>query len=260
MKISKCFLCGQEKELQESHIFPRSYLKYLKDGEPQLWEIPIDQDSVPFLSNLNPTEPLLCFDCEQKISTSYESYGTQIFRKRINIEKNKDYVKIKNFKYTEFYLFLISILWRASISSIDRYKHIRLTDKFNEIIPSCLNKKSLRINPSIKLDHIIRPFIFRVKDFSYQLEDDLIRKLFLDLNLRKAQSPYDAGDYIWFIEGFFVILKVIRPNDIHDLRARKYVNQMQNKTYIKIPFIDIINIPEVANSIITAQKKLKESN
>ena len=248
-------MCGDHTQLQESHIFPRSYFKFIKDGDPQVWEIKTDDQSTPYLSNLNPKEPLLCFTCEQFISKKYESYGTQIFRRNTNIEKGKDYVKIKNFKYSDFYLFMISILWRASISSLDRYNHIKFNDEINNTMLRCIKNSSTKVTTSLRLEHIFRPFVFRIKDRSNQLDDDSLKKIFLDLRLRKPTT--DSTDYFWFIQGFLFILKTVSSSDIHDLRTRKYAWQIKDKTYIKIPFVDITQIPELANAVMATQRKLK---
>ncbi|MFM5213493.1 hypothetical protein [Aeromonas hydrophila] len=256
MIFSKCHLCQQEAELQESHIFPRSYFKKIKSGSGQVLEITIDKDTPPSLSNFDPKEHLLCFECEQHISKKYEAYGTQIFRKAQNIERENLHVKIKNFNYNKFYLFLISILWRASISTIERYRHINFDDKMNARFAACLLKESVRLSPSIKLDHFFRVAIFRLKDFSRQLDDDVIKRIFIDLNIVKTEDINDGITYFYVTDGCLVMIKLNCHDDIHQQRVIKIKNQMINKTILKIPFINIFDIKEVAETIAVSIEKL----
>lgn len=256
MIFSKCHLCQKEAELQESHIFPRSYFKRIKSGGGQVLEITTDRDSQPSLSNFDPKEHLLCFECEQHISNKYEAYGTQIFRKAQYIERERFHVKIKNFNYNKFYLFLLSILWRASISTIERYHHIEFDNKMNARFVACLLQESLRLSPSIKLDHFFRISILRIKDFSRQLDDDVIKRLFIDLNVVKTENINDGITYFYMIDGFLIMINLNCYDGIHQQRVRKINNQMTNKNTLKIPFVNILEIREIAETISVAIEKL----
>ncbi|WP_429110347.1 hypothetical protein [Aeromonas media] len=256
MIFSKCHLCQKEAELQESHIFPRSYFKRIKSGGGQVLEITTDRDSQPSLSNFDPKEHLLCFECEQHISNKYEAYGTQIFRRAKDIERECLHVKIKNFNYNKFYLFLTSILWRASISTIERYRHINFDEKMNTRFAMCLLKESVRLSPSIKLDHFFRVSIFRLKDFSRQLDDDFIKNLFIDLHIGKTENINDGITYSYVIDGCLVMINLNCYDDIHQQRVIRIKNQMTNKNTLKIPFINIIDVKSVAETIAVAIEKL----
>lgn len=256
MKFGICQLCQNGTELQDSHIFPRSYLKNIKGGNGQIFEITIDKDSLPILSNFDPKENLLCFKCEQFLSNRYELYGTNIFRKSRNIEKHNKYVKIKNFNYNKFYLFIISILWRASVSTLERYKHISFDDKINVMFAKCVLKETTRISSCIRLDHFFKIYIFRLKDFSNQLDDKTIRGMFFDLNLSKSENTDESPFYFYVIEGFLITIEFYACDDIHQLRVKKNANQMTNKTNLKIPFVDILGIKEIADSLAIASDKI----
>lgn len=256
MKFGKCKLCYCDAELQESHIFPRSYFKFIKSGEGQILEFTIDKDSEPVLSNFDPKEHLFCSKCEQFLSARYESYGTQVFRKAINIERHSDYVKIKSFNYNKFYLFLMSIIWRASISTIERYRHIEFDEVMNYRFSQCITKGTTRISPSVKLDHFFKVSILRLKDLSNQLSDKVIRKIFIDLNFRKTEDINDGITYFFVIEGFLILINFNASADIHSLRTDKIHNQMIDKPYIKIPFVDIWNIKEISDSLSIATDKI----
>lgn len=260
MNLGKCKLCQRDADLQESHIFPRSYFKFIKSGSGQLLEVKIDKDTEPVLSNLDPKEYLFCRECEQFLSNKYEKYGTQLFRKAHNIERQPNYVKIKSFNYTKFYLYIISILWRASISTIKRYEHITFDEKMNVRFAKCIIKETTRMAPSIKLDHFFKIALVRLKDSSNQLDDQVIRKIFIDLNLRKTNNIDDGITYFFAIEGILILINFNSSVDLHTLRTRKITNQMIDKTYIKIPFVDISEIKEIADIISIASEKIIKYN
>ena len=76
----KCHLCKDVKELQDSHIIPRSYFKPLKDESGQLLVVSSNKLIGMKVSNADPKEKLLCWDCEQLICNNYEAYGTRLFK------------------------------------------------------------------------------------------------------------------------------------------------------------------------------------
>ncbi|MGQ0601452.1 MAG: hypothetical protein ACT4QE_07120 [Anaerolineales bacterium] len=74
-------------------------------------------------------EKLLCDKCENLFANQYEAYFAKLwYRNKRTIPKttNKDFVDIKNVDYTLFKLFHLSVLWRASISSLEPFKEVSL--------------------------------------------------------------------------------------------------------------------------------------
>jgi hypothetical protein len=80
---------------------------------------------------------ILCAKCDNEIIGLYELYASQIINSKsrvsginVNIYKNKygveQYAKLIGVDYTKFKLFLLSILWRASISKRDFFKETKL--------------------------------------------------------------------------------------------------------------------------------------
>jgi hypothetical protein len=134
-----CKLCQQSKELQQSHIISKFLFReagLLKQSFP-----------VYCLSKPSKTERrqdgfkeyLLCRDCEQQLSLSeryarHQFYGIdspfQSFKERGIIWRGLDYAKMK--------LFLISLLWRMSLSEHHFFGHVQLGDRHECIIRSML--------------------------------------------------------------------------------------------------------------------------
>jgi hypothetical protein len=95
------------------------------------------------LKTRNPTGEyeggILCTDCENKVLGLYESYaskamyGGRFSRKEKNPVCKKyrnsegpDFTRVDNIDYAKFKLFLLSILWRASISSREFFAEVNL--------------------------------------------------------------------------------------------------------------------------------------
>ncbi len=122
-----CRLCYTHSLLRESHIIPSSILSLVRDKtmNNRFYKIGINTDQV---IQDGPKEYLLCDECEQKIG-HYEKFfkeavhlsrhGARKFQvNRIMILNNLDYTKIK--------LFLLSVLWRMSISSLPQFSDVSL--------------------------------------------------------------------------------------------------------------------------------------
>jgi hypothetical protein len=183
--LSNCHLCNLPNELQDSHIIPRSYFKSLKGKSGQLFIVSTDEKIDVKLSNSDPKEKLLCWKCEQYISRNFEQYGTRLFKDHRKVKRTKNVVIFSQFRFKEFYLFLISIFWRASISNLPKYEHIDLGNQLNDLLRHCLINKKIKIQTSLRLDHFFKISVIRIIDKSKQLKDMDIKKTLFDLQFDK---------------------------------------------------------------------------
>ena len=144
MKIGICKLCRQEKELlKSSHIIPNFMYNHIYDKNHKL----IFTDPQAFAKGTaivkRPSSGawesnILCRDCDGRIIQNYENYGKQVLFSKENVPKInlscKNYVSIDGQEYDIYYdldykkfkLFLLTILWRASISSLPYFNEINL--------------------------------------------------------------------------------------------------------------------------------------
>ena len=127
-----CKLCNCEKTLKKSHIVPEFMFKNIYDNKPKrFFTIIIDlidkEKSLKKIEQMGICEYLLCGNCEGVLS-KYEKYAAEtIYGKG---KRKKSYIinanaindlglftyQCQNINYTEFRLFLLSLLWRLSIS------------------------------------------------------------------------------------------------------------------------------------------------
>ncbi len=72
-------------------------------------------------------EPLLCDECEQRISI-YERYVSLVLNGGIGISYKKKQKKLflTGLDYQKFKLFQLSVLWRASVSSLSAFRQVSL--------------------------------------------------------------------------------------------------------------------------------------
>lgn len=80
----KCALCNEPKELRSSHIIPKFASKWIKNtsktGKMRDLDYKRIQDSLKF--------PLLCEDCEQRISKFENYFAEMIFYPTVNLNSN----------------------------------------------------------------------------------------------------------------------------------------------------------------------------
>jgi len=257
---SKCKLCGVEGKLEKSHIIPKSYFKNLKSGSGQLIEITCDDKAEPKRSNTDPKERLLCRSCEQFLSINYERYGARLFKETKNVKKSKSYIEFNGFKYTEYYLYLLSILWRASVSTINEFSNIKLRAEFEEHLANCINKKSIKLNTSLKLDHFIRIAVLRVVDSSGQIEDSIIKKLMIYFGIEKGKTAQEGILYYFMIDGFLIVFFFSAGKDIHDARTMRIAGQLRNRNQIRIPKVEITDLKQINEALNVVFDKAKEFN
>ncbi|EON88690.1 hypothetical protein [Plesiomonas shigelloides] len=251
--VAHCRLCEKEKELKLSHIIPRSFIKRRKqNGKTVLYTV--GKGAVTGI--YDPKELLLCHECEQFLSKEFESYGIDLLRNKKNVSKVSGGVIFNNFNYSKFYLFLISILWRASISSIETFKQVDLCPEYNELIRSCLLKKSLKIQTSIRLPHVIKIAMIRVVDVKNELGDELLKGALLNVN---RKSSHDQICYYFMVEGFLFVYDFTLPKDLHELRCDRIYAQLTDSSKLFVPTCDFRNLSQIYNAFACMANEAKNN-
>lgn len=131
-----CKLCLSERNLiGKSHILPNFMYKDLFDDGHRMvkftTQTPNSKRSIP---TGDYESDILCADCDNKIIGQLESYASSIFyggNLPVKIENfvkpdGLEFTQVKGVDYNKFKLFLLSLLWRASISKRDFFKNVNL--------------------------------------------------------------------------------------------------------------------------------------
>ena len=75
-------------------------------------------------------EPMLCWNCEQFLSTEYEDYAERnFFSKQLpkpSLHGKTKRIEVKGLDYKKMKLFMLSILWRAGVTNHEFFKHVQL--------------------------------------------------------------------------------------------------------------------------------------
>jgi len=125
--MSKCKLCLEESELMNSHIIPEYFYTPMYDSKHRFMQLSTEPEKSTTFKQKGIREYLLCSSCEQKFSL-YEQYVSQLFFHKGTRNFNQDDKKLiaEGVDYSLMKLFQMSILWRASISSLEIFGDVQL--------------------------------------------------------------------------------------------------------------------------------------
>jgi hypothetical protein len=127
--ISKCRLCLTPSSLRKSHIVSNSIFDLVRDRTMNNRFYAIGSKTENIVQD-GPKEYLLCDKCEQKIGC-YEKYykeAIHLSRHKIEILQDGKVAIIRNLDYKKIKIFLLSILWRMSISSLPQFANVSLVN------------------------------------------------------------------------------------------------------------------------------------
>lgn len=164
------------------------------------------------------------------------------------------------FRFKEFYLFLVSILWRASISNLPRYTHICLGKSINDLLKQCLIKNTIKIKTSLRLDHFFKISVVRVVDKTEQLPDNVIKKIMMDLNIEKAKSAKEGMLWHFMVDGFLIVYHLSPESDIHVVRTKRNYAQITNNNKLIVPIADISDFQKTYEAFTSISRHAVEFN
>lgn len=132
-QVGICNLCDLPRPLCDSHIIPKAFFRDAMSGESGRGLNMITSKRIETGKMAGEYERLLCRDCEELIG-KYDNYGILFFRGKVgkplsvfNGEQVPDDIElIGNVDVYLLRLFLISVLWRASISSRPFFDKVNL--------------------------------------------------------------------------------------------------------------------------------------
>lgn len=153
----------------------------------------------PVLENADWKEKLLCGDCEQLLSKKYETTQLAYLRNGRTVQKHPDRVTFSSFNFEKFYLFWLSILWRASVSSLPAFKHVDLGNEINGYLARMIIEERMN-EGNICISQLIRIGIVKILP-SEGFTQDTLKKLLCSFYLKKEDSNVF---YYLIIEGFMI--------------------------------------------------------
>ena len=157
--IGFCQYCKENKSLCNAHITPKCF--YVKSSDKPFLQISENQVlkrlPVGFYDN-----GILCRDCDGKFSPN-EEYAKRLFNDeflqqfRSNIYKNAYVLEKNDFNYTKVRQFVLSMLWKASVSKKNECSCVHL-GKYEDV---CLRVLK---DPTEDISDLFNILIFKFKE------------------------------------------------------------------------------------------------
>lgn len=120
----------------DSHIIPNFQIRMLKRSEIRYYEVSTDPNVKDQPKQRGFTERLFCAKCDNVLLQRNEDYFARILKSRPlpNTEKTERLLVIRDHDYKRTKNFLLSVLWRMSISSLGIFQAVSLGEKHEEAI------------------------------------------------------------------------------------------------------------------------------
>jgi hypothetical protein len=124
--VAECRLCKQTALLCYSHIYPEWTYEEYYDEKHKYVSIPRDPTRGESDAQKGIREYLLCRECEERFNV-YETHAAQLVRGiRAQLLPNVSRLEVPGCDYTKTKLFVMSVLWRASIATVDFFAPVNL--------------------------------------------------------------------------------------------------------------------------------------
>lgn len=201
-----CKFCSEDKELRKSHIIPEFFFRrYRPDDGTSLEQVSPRLHFKPRYRN-GYYERLLCEACEA-LTAEWDNIGINFFQQfhRIDPKRygDKAYFEINDFDYASLKLFFMSILWRASVSSLQFFSDVKL------------GPFEARLLEMLKNSDPGQPDDFGVVLFKYASSEDELEKIIISPTRYK---PKGINHYRFRLNEHVFIVKVDRKPFSSDQR------------------------------------------
>ena len=129
MNEGVCALCLSAADLQNSHIIPEFAYQAMYDAAHRFHTYQVDDEVRRRFEQKGLREPLLCRSCEGILAT-YERYVSLLFRGDLSantvVSESGKLVVVSPVDCRVIRLFLLSVLWRASVSRLPFFSRVNL--------------------------------------------------------------------------------------------------------------------------------------
>jgi len=123
--VGICKLCGASSKLRKSHILPEFCYQRLYDPLHRYNIVSNDPSVQIGQQQKGLRERLLCQDCESKFSR-WETYSSSVLRGSVKGVRSGDSIFLEGLNYAHLKLFLLSLIWRAGVSTQRVFQETKL--------------------------------------------------------------------------------------------------------------------------------------
>lgn len=123
----RCALCQTEGPLNNSHVIPEFLYRSLYDDKHRFHQISTTPEKANVFLQKGLREPLLCERCEQRLSV-WERYMSLVLNGGVGlgVRRVENRLHLSELDYRKLKLFQLSILWRASVSTLSVFGQVAL--------------------------------------------------------------------------------------------------------------------------------------
>jgi hypothetical protein len=254
MKTGKCKLCGKvELLLNKSHIIPDSLYKYVFNTEHSLVKFQSNKNNkyIPNYTRHRNGEyegGILCQNCDNVVvGQNLENYGSPIFIQKIlnNNTTSKKYQEnevkfntLSGINYQKFKVYLLSILWRMSISNRKFFEGVDLENHEIKLRKMILNEDPGKVeeypfilldcnDEAVNLNGLITSPVRLIKDsiFSYSV---LIAGIIIIFKLTDSENTPSILKHTLKPDGELDIIKLDHDTRIVYLERFFQISQLNN--------------------------------
>lgn len=248
MKLKKCKLCGEMRELQESHAIGNAIFKKLfQKGNGSAKSYTLNDTEIRNSSDSWAT-PQLCFECEQYINNEYENYAIQVIRardKNLKFSKHLSGLSFQNIDSEKLFKYVLSVIWRGTCSNHSSYKKLISSEGMREYLKGIVKGES-EIKQTIFNVRICRLSDHRQNGFSNEILKGIIISPYSKLG---KKEPTFTLNMIY--EGFLFQLHV---GDIGFKQRQKSGFIQLKRDFLFVPYVNIFDIPELMLGLIETHK------
>lgn len=124
---SICKLCQKAAKLRDSHVIPEFCYSPIYDEKHRFNVVGNVRSTRQRNLQRGLREYLLCGPCEQKIG-NWETYVSHIFNGIVKVSGSRsgETISLGGLQYAPLKLFLVSLLWRAGISTLPLFRETKL--------------------------------------------------------------------------------------------------------------------------------------
>jgi hypothetical protein len=247
MRTGLCRLCLNRRPLCASHALPDSAFNYiLRKNAGKAIVITDDATSPARNSSDTWDAELLCEDCEQKLNRSYDAYGMAVFRGHEgSVRADRDAVDFLRIDRQRLRMFLLSIVWRVSVSNHPNYSNIDLPHAWEEDLRRAFDEE--RKIP----DNRYTVALYKMRDstpvggFS---NDDL--RSFIAAPFGRSYGSFISVCFSFmsfFVETFFP------STPAQFAKGRGVV--FGRSPVLSVPYVEVLEVPEIMNVLVSALRK-----
>jgi len=232
----RCALCQNDRELQNPHIISEFIYEPLYDDIHRYHVLSILERAPRPIEQKGLREDMLCQVCETHISKA-EDYAKRVLfgGAEITIEQKDKFIHIDELDYKYFKIFLLSVLWRASISKQDFFTQVWL-GRHEEI----LREMILKGNPGPSDKYGILAFVIMHEG-----------KVLSDLIMQPTWTRIEGHYCYRFVFGGFLWVYFISGHNIPSDFKKLFLSDTGKATFI-------LSTIEKHTKIIDFAKELKD--